>query len=71
MGRETYLLQRAAGPSGVSWSSTARETLDRGLAADPGERYASVGELMAGVEESLRPSWTRRVSALLGLTRQA
>ena len=45
-----------------------REALEHGLAADPGERCASVEEFMTGVEDALKPSWTRRVSALFGRT---
>ena len=45
-----------------------RDALDHGLAADPAERSASVEEFMTGLEDALKPSWTRRVSALFGRT---
>ena len=63
-------LLNALRAQGISRAATQalRDALDHGLAADAAERSASVEEFMAGVEDALKPSWTRRVSALFGRT---
>jgi serine/threonine-protein kinase len=67
-GRATLISALRAQGISKAVAQELRAALDQGLAADPSERCASVEEFMARMDQALRPSWSRRVTALFGRT---